>query len=63
MNIQDFVSIGELIAAVATIVTLFYLARQVQANTRQAQTASTVEITRDYRAIQAAFFDPEVANA
>jgi len=63
MNIQDLGSIGELIAAAATIATLFYLARQVQANTRQAQTTSRVEITRDYRAVNAAMFDPEIADA
>jgi len=63
MTIQELGSIGEFLAAAATIATLFYLARQVQANTRQAQTASRVEITRDYRATNAALFDPEIANA
>lgn len=63
MTIQDIGSIGELLAAIATIATLFYLARQVQANTRQAQTASRVEITRDYRLVNAAGFDPEISRA
>lgn len=60
MTIQDLGSIGELIAAIATIATLFYLARQVQANTRQAQTASRVEITRDFRNLNSELFDSEV---
>ena len=63
MTIQDIGSIGELLAAIATIATLFYLARQVRANTRQAQTASRVEITRDYRAVNSAGFDPEISRA
>jgi len=41
MTIQELGSIGEFLAAAATIATLFYLARQ-------AQTASRVEITRNY---------------
>ena len=63
MNIQDLGSIGELLAAIATIATLFYLARQVQANTRQAQTASRVEITRDFRTMNSAIFDTEIMLA
>ncbi len=60
MNIQDLGSIGELIAAAATIATLFYLARQVQANTRQAQTTSRVEITREYRKVQNMLLDADL---
>ena len=33
MTLQDMGSIGELLAAVATIATLIYLARQLRANT------------------------------
>ena len=33
MTIQDWGSIGELIAAVATVLTLIYLALQIRANT------------------------------
>ena len=33
MTIQDWGSIGELIAAIATVATLFYLAMQIRANT------------------------------
>jgi len=41
MTIQDIGAIGELLAAIATIAILFYFARQPQ-------TASRVEITRNY---------------
>ena len=37
MTIQDLGSIGELLAAVATIATLIYLARQLRANTAAVQ--------------------------
>jgi hypothetical protein len=47
MTIQDVGSPGALIAAIATIATLFYLAWLVRAITRQAQTASRMEITRN----------------
>jgi hypothetical protein len=40
---QDFGSIGELIADIATIATLICLARQVQAHTNATQTASRWE--------------------
>ena len=61
MNIQDLGSIGELIAAAAIIATLIYLARQVRANTKITQTASRVEITRDYRDMNNALFDSDVS--
>ena len=37
MTIQDLGSVGELLAAVATIATLIYLARQLRANTAAVQ--------------------------
>ena len=40
MTIQDLGSIGELIAAVATIATLFYLAVQIRQNTRTVESAA-----------------------
>lgn len=48
MTIQDLGSIGELIAAIATIVTLVYLALQLRANTKATQASNWHEITRDY---------------
>lgn len=63
MNIQDFGSAGELIAAVATLATLIYLARQVKANTTATQASSRLEVTRDYRAAAAALYDTDVSFA
>ena len=40
MTIQDFGSIGELVAAVATIATLVYLATQIRQNTRAIRATS-----------------------
>ena len=40
MTIQDLGSLGELIAAVATLATLIYLALQIRQNTRSNQAAS-----------------------
>ena len=62
MNIQDWGSIGEMLAAVATIATLVYLARQVNANTTAAQTASRVEITRDCRKLNSMLLDMNVSR-
>jgi hypothetical protein len=50
MNLQDFGSIGELIAALATVVTLAYLAVQIRSNT----TAVKVEGRRATRAMTTA---------
>ena len=58
MTIQDLGSIGELVAAVATIATLIYLARQLRANTdavrgearrahRESSTAANLVIASD----------------
>jgi hypothetical protein len=63
MNIQDMGSIGELIAAAAIIATSIYLARQVRANTKVTQTASRVEITRDYCDMNNALFDIDISLA
>ncbi len=40
MSIQDLGSIGELVAAIATVVTLVYLAIQIRANTRALRSES-----------------------
>ena len=47
MSIQDVGSIGELIAAIATLGTLAYLAIQVRQNTRALQSSTFQEITND----------------
>ena len=40
MNIQDWGALGELVAAIATVLTLVYLAMQIRANT----TATTAQV-------------------
>lgn len=37
MDIQDLGSLGELIAAIATVATLFYVAKQIKDNSKQTQ--------------------------
>lgn len=46
MSIQDLGSIGELIAAVATIATLFYLATQIRQSTRTEKAGQSQEFVR-----------------
>ena len=45
MTIQDLGSIGELVAAIATLVTLIYLATQVRQNTRALKSATFQNIS------------------
>ena len=47
MSIQDLGSIGELIAALATLATLIYLAAQVRQNTRAIKSATFQNITAE----------------
>ncbi len=49
MNIQDFGSIGELVAAVATLATLIYLAQQIRQNTRAVRGTTMDSITSHTR--------------
>ena len=44
MTIQDLGSLGELLAAIATIATLIYLARQIHQNTNQLMGEAIIEI-------------------
>ena len=62
MTIQDLVSIGELIAAIATIATLVYLAAQIRQNTR-ALRSSTFQGISDQMAqnVEPILVHPEVA--
>ncbi len=62
MTIQDLGSLGELIAAIATLITLVYLALQIRANTRSFRLAaqeSTTAASSRFR--DALIRDPEVA--
>lgn len=62
MTIQDLGSIGELIAALATVVTLVYLAMQLRANTKATQASNWHEITRDYVRANEVLLDPQLGQ-
>jgi hypothetical protein len=47
VTIQDLGSIGELVAAIATLITLIYLATQVQQNTRALKSATFQNISAE----------------
>ena len=51
MSIQDLGSIGELVAAIATIAMLAYLAVQIRANTRSVRASSHQEMQRAAREV------------
>jgi len=55
LSLQDLGSIGELISAVAVVLSLVYLASQIRQNTRQ--------IDENTRAAQAAAFDSSISHA
>ena len=63
MTIQDLGSIGELVAAIATVVTLVYLAVQIRQNTKMIG-ASLAQAHRDARNDTTRFLatDPETAR-
>lgn len=48
MTIQDLGSIGELVAAIAVLVSLFYLAYQIRQNTAELRSASLRAVTSSY---------------
>ena len=63
MTLQDLGNIGELIAAIATLATLLYLAAQIRANTRTVQAESRRSEMQTMAAIaQPLVADPEVAR-
>ncbi len=48
LTIQDLGSIGEFIAAIATLVTLVYLALQIRHNTRESQAVSRNSVSQSF---------------
>ena len=48
MTLQDLGSIGEFVAAVATLATLVYLALQIRQNTREAQATSRSSVSQSF---------------
>lgn len=55
MTIQDLGNIGEVVAAIATILTLIYLAIQLRASNRLARASASRAPNSDLNAINAAF--------
>ena len=63
MTIQDFGSLGELVAAVATIATLAYLAMQIRQNTRAVRATSHQAATDSFNTINTLIaHDPSLAR-
>lgn len=46
MTIGELGSLGEVVGAVAVVLSLFYLARQIRDNSNQVRAATTIEINR-----------------
>lgn len=53
MSIQDLAAVGEIISAIAVIITLAYLAAQIRQNTRQMRSEGHKGITESYNQILA----------
>ena len=63
MTIQDLGSIGELIAAIATILTLVYLAAQIRQNTKTVRSSTLHQNTDLWSALWLRLADPDIARA
>ena len=62
MTIQDLGSIGELLAAIATIGTLIYLALQIRQNTRVVRSQSRRQVVESVARDSERFLDYELYN-
>jgi hypothetical protein len=63
LTIQDLGSIGELIAAIATILTLVYLAAQIRQNTKTVRSSTLHQNTDLWSALWLRLADPGIARA
>jgi hypothetical protein len=63
VTVQDLGSIGELVAAIATVATLGYLAIQIRQNTRSVRASSRLDIASGWRAHNRQMLDPAVNRA
>ena len=63
MNWEAIGAIGEVVGAIAVIVTLVYLSIQIRSNTIATQTASRQDVARDYRQITNLHLDIKTATA
>lgn len=59
MSIQDWGAIGEIVAAIAVIVTLIYLAVQIRQNTRQIRSDGHVRVTDSYNDVIGRLLDDD----
>ncbi len=63
MTVQDLGSIGELIAAIATVATLVYLAMQIRQNSTAVKSAAAQSVLTNLNtAFQTASASPELAR-
>lgn len=60
MTVQELGSIGELIAAVATLATLIYLAIQIRQNTAQQKREELISVQHGQNALLTQFQDPRI---
>ena len=51
MSIQDWAAIGEIVGAIAVLVTLIYLTAQIRQNTRQIRSEGHARIADSYNGI------------
>ena len=62
MSIQDFGAIGELLAAIATLITLIYLALQIRQNSRNLQESTSASMNQGWASINTRLSsDPDFA--
>ena len=63
MDIQDFGAIGELLAAIATLITLIYLAQQIRQNSKNLQESTSASMNQGWTSINTRISsDPQFAS-
>jgi len=63
VTLQDLGSVGEFVAAIATLVTLVYLAIQIRQNTNMARGATFQQVSAAHSALTEQFYrDPELTR-
>ena len=63
MNWEAIGAVGEVVGAAGIILTLLYLAAQIKSNTVATQTASRLDVSRDYREVNRLSLDIVTAKA
>lgn len=62
MNWDAIGAIGEIIGALAVVISLAYLASQIRIQNRESRAASVHQVIEGYRSSIAALHDPEMAD-